>query len=155
MSTQRIALSMKPWSYFASLVVGALSGLIGTLSHRMGATMPVPYGLIIAFVLLLSSSWWARLVAGIIGSGLHIIGACGIIWLFMGYGPGGDVLIPIASPAFTTLFDRNAGSIWMFGALLLQVLLLLFPARWFADHSSEPLQAAPAQAALTTESEPA
>lgn len=117
-------------AYIGVLLLGGLSGIAGTLVHRLGATQVFPYGIIIAFLLLISSAYWARSVAGAIGIGLHIIGSSSALWLLMGKGPGGDVLIPVWSPAFTTFVDQHAGIIWLCGSLLVQVCLLILPSRW-------------------------
>ncbi|BDR53199.1 hypothetical protein KIM372_11060 [Bombiscardovia nodaiensis] len=143
MSGTRTSSLARLWAYLASLLLGALSGLVGTLAHRMGATGWVPYGLIIAFALLIASSYWSRASAGAIGLGLHIIGASSLIWLLMGYGPGGDVLIPIASPAFTNFVDQHAGYIWLLGSLVVQVLMLLLPKRWFVQRTGAAALPAP------------
>ncbi len=118
-------------TYLAALALGAVSGLVGTLAHRSGAVGSLPYGLVIAFLILAASSWWARSWAGATGLGLHLVGASCLIWLLMGRGPGGDVLVPIGSPAFIGFFDRHAGRIWLIGSLVLQLAVLVAPRRWF------------------------
>lgn len=129
MTVTRTPMTTPWWTYPSSLLLGAASGLAGTLSHRIGATLILPVGLIFAFVIVGASSYWSRFFAGAIGMGLHILGASGVIWLLMGRGPGGDVLIPISSPAFSTYFDRNAGTFWLIGSLVIQLLFFCCPNR--------------------------
>ncbi|RBP98772.1 alcohol dehydrogenase [Bifidobacterium xylocopae] len=124
--------------YPATLLLGALSGLIGTLAHRAGAAGPIPYGLVIAFAMLIVSAWWSRSAAGPVGLGLHLIGSSSLLWLLMGRGPGGDVLIPIGSPAFTGFFDRRAGMIWLIGSLLAQLAVLAIPRSWLSGPGGSP-----------------
>jgi beta-lactamase regulating signal transducer with metallopeptidase domain len=52
-------------------------------------------------------------------------------WLAITPGPGGDVLVPIASQAFTTFFSSHAGYIWLFGSIVVQLVIIFVPQRFF------------------------
>lgn len=131
--------SLLPWSHrqhiavrvLITMLAGAASGVVGTLAHRMGAEYNVPYGLVLAFLILGISTWCARARCNAIGIGFHLIASSGVVWGMAMYGPGGDAMIPVGFSAPMPFFVQNAGSIWLYGEILLQVVMLFLPARWF------------------------
>ena len=60
-SNQRMVADVRlmPWSYrlpiwgrfLIDLASGIIVGMIGTMAHRMGASMNIPYGLLIAYLI--------------------------------------------------------------------------------------------------------
>ena len=93
-----------PWShrlpvwarFLVDLLAGAVVGVIGTMAHRMGASANIPYGLVIAYALVIISTWSARSRDGVSGLALHLISSSLVVWTVMaGYGPGGDAMIPV------------------------------------------------------------
>ena len=95
---------LMPWSYrlpiwgrfLVDLVSGIIVGVVGTMAHRMGASMNIPYGLAIAYLMVIISTWSARSRDGVSGLALHLIGSSLVVWTVMsGYGPGGDAMIPV------------------------------------------------------------
>ena len=73
--------SLMPWSHrqspfmqmFITMLAGAASAFVGTIAHRMGAFMNIPYGLVIALLILGISTWCARARMGSTGIGVHLI----------------------------------------------------------------------------------
>lgn len=128
-----------PWSYrqifpvrlCLSLLAGILSAAVGTLAHRMGAAYNIPYGLILAFVILLLSAWSARSRSGVVGLLAHTIAATVTAWGIAVYGPGGDALVPVGFNGQLPFFSQHVGYIWLYGAVLVQIVLLFLPKRWF------------------------
>ena len=67
-----------PWShrlpvwarFLVDLLAGAVVGVIGTMAHRMGASANIPYGLVIAYALVIISTWSARSRDGVSGLAL-------------------------------------------------------------------------------------
>ncbi len=55
-----VASSTGMGAVFRYLLAGAVVGVIGTMAHRMGASANIPYGLVIAYPLVIISTWWAR-----------------------------------------------------------------------------------------------
>ncbi len=106
-SNQRMVADARlmPWSYclpilwgrfLIDLASGIVVGMVGTMSHRMGASMNVPYGLLIAYLMVIISTWSARSRDGVSGLALHLISSSLVVWTVMaGYGPGGDAMIPV------------------------------------------------------------
>ena len=67
-SQDGIGRRLLPWShrlpvwarFLVDLFAGAVVGVIGTMAHRMGASANIPYGLVIAYALVIISTWSAR-----------------------------------------------------------------------------------------------
>lgn len=139
MGCDHIDRSLLPWSHRQGVVVqvsvtvlsGACSGAVGTLAHRMGASMNLPYGLALAFAVLGLSAWCARARLGVSGLALHLIASSAIAWGLAVGGSAGDVLVPIGFSAEVPFFSQYAGYIWLYGLIVLQVLLLAWPRAWF------------------------
>lgn len=128
-----------PWSHrlgvpgraVVTLLAGAAVGVVGTLAHRMGASANIPYGLVLAFAVLGLSTWCARSRMGAVGLALHLIASSMVVWQLAAAGPGGDVLTPIGFSVPMPFFSQWAGQIWLWGVIILQVVMLVLPRRWF------------------------
>ncbi|MFT8703892.1 alcohol dehydrogenase [Bifidobacterium aquikefiricola] len=114
-----------------SLLLGFFVALVGTVAHRMGAAMNIPYGLLLALVLAGLSAWEARARSGIIGLVLHLVASCFGVGMLAGQGPMGDVLIPVGGAAFTTYFGLYVGYYWLLGLIVVQFVIALLPLHWF------------------------
>ncbi|NEG70091.1 alcohol dehydrogenase [Bifidobacterium choloepi] len=130
-----------PWSHRQPVAVRILidalagigAGVVGTLAHRMGAWQNLPYGLLLAFVLLGCSAWCARSRDGVIGLAVHLITSSGVVWMMAMYGPMGDAMVPIGFSTDTLpFFSQKVGLIWLAGVVVLQIVMLVLPRRWFS-----------------------
>ncbi|WP_081963391.1 hypothetical protein [Bifidobacterium pullorum] len=138
-SRRRSDPALQPWSHrqpyalriLITIASGVAVGVIGTLAHRMGAAQNIPYGLLLAFLLLGISTWCARARSNAVGLGFHLIASSAAVWMLTGYGPGGDALVPIGFSGEVPFFCQRAGVIWIYGVIVLQVVMLFLPARWF------------------------
>ena len=142
-SRRRSDPALQPWSHrqpyalriLITIASGVAVGVIGTLAHRMGAAQNIPYGLLLAFLLLGISTWCARWCArarsNAVGLGFHLIASSAAVWMLTGYGPGGDALVPVGFSGEVPFFCQHAGMIWIYGVIVMQVVMLFLPARWF------------------------
>ena len=114
-----------PWShrlpvwarFLVDLLAGAVVGVIGTMAHRMGASANIPYGLVIAYALVIISTWSARSRDGVSGLALHLISSSLVVWTVMaGYGPDGDVAVFQQQRRLFLAIRRGADSIDHAGA---------------------------------------
>ena len=120
--TVKSTTELRPWSYrqnalvksLITIAAGVASAFVGTFAHRMGAELNIPYGLVLAFLLIGLSTWCARSRMGAVGLALHLIASSLTAW----------------GMALTTT-SQHAGYIWLYGLILVQVVLLILPARWF------------------------
>lgn len=128
-----------PWSHqldaplraLICVVAGMGVAVVGTFAHRMGAAQNIPYGLVLALVIVGLSTWCARSRSGTIGLALHLIASSAVAWLMaMGY-PHGDVVTPIGFGAPMPYFSEHVGYFWLFGMIVVQVALLMMPASLF------------------------
>lgn len=133
-----------PWSHRQSyglrLVISVTSagfcGAVGTLAHRMGAAQNIPYGLVLALLIIGLSAWCARSRSGGIGLACHLTVSSITVWALSNYGPGGGLLIAGQfAGAGLPFFTQYSGYIWLLGVTVVQVLLLCFPHGWFAIES--------------------
>ncbi|MFC5222960.1 alcohol dehydrogenase [Bifidobacterium leontopitheci] len=129
----------RPWSHrlnpalaiLVTALAGIASGLIGTFAHRMGASANIPYGLLLAFVLLALSTWCARARLGVAGLAVHLITSSGVVWMIATQGTG-DALTPIGfSGGSIPYWSQHVGYAWLIGCIVIQLLMLPMPARWF------------------------
>lgn len=150
-----------PWSHrlnpvarvLVTITAGAAVGLIGTLAHRMGASANIPYGLVLAFVILGLSTWCARSRCGVSGVAWHLIASSGMAWwIAAGAANDGDALIVAGFKVDMPYFGQHAGYIWLYGIVLVQIAFLLMPPRWF---SMAPRKAAPDRSASAAGAESA
>lgn len=131
--------SLMPWSHRQSLAVrtvitlisGMAAACVGTIAHRLGADQNLPVGLLLAFLLLGLSTWCARARQGAIGLGLHLAASSFTVWQMAKVGPGGDILMPAGFSGDMPFFSDHASLIWLYGCIVLQVVMVLLPGRWF------------------------
>lgn len=143
-SNQRMVADARlmPWSYrlpmwgrfLIDLASGIVVGMVGTMAHRMGASVNVPYGLLIAYLMVIISTWSARSRDGVSGLALHLISSSLVVWTVMaGYGPGGDAMIPVGFGGDDPMpfFSVQAGYFWLYGVVLIPIVMLVLPKCWF------------------------
>ena len=73
--TVKSTTELRPWSYrqnalvksLITIAAGVASAFVGTFAHRMGAELNIPYGLVLAFLLIGLSTWCARSRMGAVG----------------------------------------------------------------------------------------
>lgn len=115
-------------SVMAILLGGIAVAVLGTVLHRAGADRNIPWGLILSLLLAFLYAALCRRDLGTMGLALGLLVSTVLVWIFAIHtGPGGDVLIPIASPAFTTSWSRSVGYCWIYGATLSQLLAFAIP----------------------------
>lgn len=119
-----------PWRLMVSLCSGALTAVFGTLIHRAGASANLPYGLVLALAIIGLSTWCARSRSGVTGLALHLIASSLVAWV-PAFGIGGDVLTPAGFGSAVPFFSQYAGYTWLFGMIVVQMVLLVLPARCF------------------------
>ena len=122
---------VSPFRCLLGLPIGLAVGVLGTLVQRSGAAQGLPWGMVLAYLLVTLASWWVRCDSGTMGLALHLVASTVTVWLLSMRGPGGDVLMPYAN--FTTFFAKYAVFLWMGGLVLIQTLAICLPASWFAD----------------------
>lgn len=138
--TQSDDRSILPWSHrlspvlrgLVTVVAGILCGIVGTFAHRMGASANIPYGLVLAFLILGISAWCARSRLDVVGLALHLIASSGTIWLIAVQSTD-DALTPVGfSGSSVPYFSQRVGYLWLIGCIVVQLMLMFLPARWFA-----------------------
>lgn len=115
----------------AAALLGALAAVAGTVVHRGGGEWNVPWGLALAFLIVGLSTWNARVKAGILGLGVHMVAFGLVAYALAGQGPGGDVIVPVGGVSLRTFLSQHAGYTWLAGAVVVQLAIMLMPARWF------------------------
>ena len=71
----------RPWlRYLIDVVSGAALGIVGTFAHRMGAAQNIPYGLVLALLLVALGAWSARSRDGVEGFALYFIASTKVLY---------------------------------------------------------------------------
>ncbi|MBT1181153.1 alcohol dehydrogenase [Bifidobacterium sp. CP2] len=128
-----------PWSHrfgpvgrtLVTLAAGAGAAFFGTLAHRMGASADIPYGLALAFLIIGLSTFCARARQGVTGLALHLIVSSITAWGLAVGGAGDDALVVAGFSTPMPFFSQHAGYIWLYGVIVVQVVMLALPSRWF------------------------
>lgn len=134
-----------PWSYrhgiVLALVVTVLSAVItafvGTLLHRLGLRHDFPIGLILALVLIGLSAWSARARSGTWGLVVHFMVSMGVLMHLAGSNSGRAYLMPVGTSLFPTWIGQNVSYVWLLGAVIVQLVVMFFPHRWFVIEPRE------------------
>lgn len=137
--TVKSTAELRPWSYrqnalvksLITIAAGVASAFVGTFAHRMGAELSIPYGLVLAFLLIGLSTWCARSRMGAVGLAMHLIASSLTAWGMALTTTSGKALIVAGFQGDMPFFSQHAGYIWLYGLILVQVVLLILPARWF------------------------
>ncbi|KFI86302.1 Alcohol dehydrogenase, class IV [Bifidobacterium reuteri DSM 23975] len=111
-----------PWSHrqnelvraLITVLSGALAAFVGTFAHRMGADINIPYGLVLAFLLIILSTWCARSRMGVIGLALHLIASSMTAWGLALTTTSGNALIVAGFQGDMPYFTQHAGYIWLY-----------------------------------------
>ena len=130
--TVKSTTELRPWSYrqnalvksLITIAAGVASAFVGTFAHRMGADL-------LAFLLIGLSTWCARSRMGAVGLALHLIASSLTAWGMALTTTSGKALIVAGFQGDMPFFSQHAGYIWLYGLILVQVVLLILPARWF------------------------
>lgn len=101
-----------------SAVLGVVVGLVGTGVHRLN----LPWGLVLALVVVASAGVLVRAWAGVRGMLLLAALLAATVVVMGRPGPGGDLLI-VAQPV---------GYVW-YASVLVVAAVGLLPRRWFSD----------------------
>ena len=134
--TVKSTTELRPWSYrqnalvksLITIAAGVASAFVGTFAHRMGAELNIPYGLVLAFLLIGLSTWCARSRMGAVGLALHLIASSLTAWGMALTTTSGKALIVAGFQGDMPFFSQHAGYIWLYGLILVQVVLLILPA---------------------------
>ena len=97
----------------------------------MGAAQNIPYGLVLALLLVALGAWSARSRDGVAGFALYFIASTTVLY-FLAL-RSGDVLIAAGFASDSLPFwSQHAGYSWLFGVVVVQLLLLVFPRRFLS-----------------------
>ena len=120
---------LMPWSYrlpiwgrfLVDLVSGIIVGVVGTMAHRMGASMNIPYGLAIAYLMVIISTWSAR-SRRCLRPRIDLIGSSLVVWTVMSGMVGRNAMIrgdSVDDPM--PFFSEQAGYMWLYGVVLIRL----------------------------------
>jgi hypothetical protein len=122
----------------ATLVLGLVVGIIGTVMHRWHE----PWGVVMCLALVVAGSVTSRAWAGWPTWVTYAGGVFFAVQALSQTGPGGDVLVPSG---------EAIGWVWVIGSIALALATGLLPARWFREQPptqpppvAEPQSEAPA-----------
>ena len=123
----------------ATLVLGLLVGVVGTVQHRGHE----PWGIVLGLALVVAGSVTSRAWDGWPTWVTYAGGVFFAVQALSQTGPGGDVLIPA---------HEAVGWVWVIGSIGLALATGLLPSRLFRDR---PRDGGPATSAVPTAEQPA
>lgn len=127
-----------PWSYRQSPAVrllicalaAILTGVCGTLVHRLGARYNVPVGLVLALTILLLATWGARARNGTVGVAIQLMLSTLVAGFFANL--NGDILVPVGfRTSALPFFSQYVGLFWLGGLIVVPIACILLPSNWF------------------------
>ncbi len=119
-----------------NLLAGVVTGFIATFAHRAGAAYNIPYGLVLAFLIVGLSAWAVRQKSALLGLLTHFIGCVGIVWGIALTQTSSDAIIVVGGASLTTFWSLHAGYIWIYGVIALHVVLAILPSKLFMKNST-------------------
>lgn len=131
-------MNTKPWShrlpvwgkYAVTLLSALVYALIGTFVHRAGADY-VPYGMVLALLIIGFSAFSARARLGRCGLLAHIVIAASTSWALALLRFDNAILVPAGFTADLPWMAQHAAFVWLYGVIIVQAVQLVMPARWF------------------------
>lgn len=127
-----------PWSYRQSPAVrllicalaAILTGICGTLIHRLGARYNVPVGLVLALTILAIATWSARARNGTVGVAVQLVLSTLVAGFFANL--NGDILVPVGfRTSALPFFSQYVGLFWLGGLIVVPIVCILLPSNWF------------------------
>lgn len=103
-----------------ALILGAVVGAAGTVTHRAMS----PWGAVLALTLVFAAGVATRAWSGYVSLVAYAGGLLFVIEMFSQAGPGGDVLVPAGAAI---------GWVWIIGAVVVTGAAAFAPRRWFSD----------------------
>lgn len=126
-----------PWSYrnttvavVVTVIAAVASAMVGSVAHRLGASVNLPYGLVLSLLLVALSTWCARMRMPVFGGVLHVLVSVCMAWWLTGAGAGGSVLIVAGFGAPVPWWSAHVGYWWLYGMVVVQLVVVLMPRRW-------------------------
>lgn len=120
------------WTVFLSVLVS----IIGMFTYRLGAAYNVPYGLAITLAVVGLSTFLAGVRGGIWHQFVHATISTVIVWILAFMSDSSSTLVAIGGAALTTLWSQKASILWLYGIIIVQILVALFPQKWYAAFKS-------------------
>jgi hypothetical protein len=132
-----------PWSFKLPMgwkvVVSCLSAIIvvfiGSAISRSGAAYGVPWGLVVALVLIFASSWSARARGGFVCVLCHFLVSwvCAVVLMgFFGFGPGEEYPLLLGSVAGANFLMQYGVYLWLGGFTIIQIVMAFLPKQFFS-----------------------
>jgi chorismate mutase / prephenate dehydratase len=127
-----------PWSYrqtpavrlLICVLAAIVTGVCGTLVHRLGAQYNVPVGLVLALVILVIATWGARARNGTVGVAIQMILSTLVAGFFANF--NGDILVPVGfRTSALPFFSQYVGLFWLGGLIVVPIVCILLPSSWF------------------------
>ncbi len=115
------------WRALASVLIGAVVGLVGTVAHRIViGSAELPVGIVLALLAVCTGAVFVRAWAGWVALFAYAGAVMVVVWLLAFGSAGGDVLVP----------GQAVGNVWVIGSSVVAALVAFAPRSWFVDRSA-------------------
>ncbi|WP_156812268.1 alcohol dehydrogenase [Alloscardovia criceti] len=135
-------------SWIFTLLSASVVALVGTFSYRLGAAYNIPYGLILALMLVGLSCFLAgarvEARATLWHEFVHALVSAVVVWAMALSSTTTSTVVAMGGKALVTFWSQHASLFWLYGIILVQLLVMFLPREWvekFGDHASESARA--------------
>lgn len=113
-----------------TIVSALVIGVVGTFTYRLGAAYSIPYGLFASLLVAGILSFLAGVRGNIWHEFLHAAISTVVVWGLASQGTSTSALVVVGGSAFTTYWSVHAGYFWLYGIILVHVIVVFFPYKW-------------------------
>ncbi|OTA26389.1 hypothetical protein B9G54_05255 [Alloscardovia macacae] len=123
-----------------TLVSGAVIGVVGTFTYRLGAAYNIPYGLVVTLLVvgalcLLSGGRGGKM--GLWHEFVHAFVSTAVTWGIALASTQSSSVVAMGGSALTTFWSLHASIVWLYGIFLVQFFVMFLPASLRARFTDE------------------
>ncbi|MFD0705095.1 alcohol dehydrogenase [Alloscardovia venturai] len=116
--------------WVVTLVTAVIVAVAGMFTYRLGAAYSIPYGLFLTLFVVGVSCFLAGLRGGLWHEFVHAVISTVIVWMMAFSSTSSSTVIALGGAALTNFWSFHASAIWLYGIIVVQIVVSLFPHTW-------------------------